>query len=41
MLARREQGTKPAEQTSNVTTGREESADDLVGLGNSLVLIFF
>jgi hypothetical protein len=40
LLARREQGTKPAEQLDDVTTGGKERADDLAGLGDNLISIF-
>src|SRR6266403_1141573 len=41
LLARREQGTKAAEQTYNVTTRYKERADDHVGFGNNLISICF
>ena len=41
LLARREQGTKAAEQTYNVTTRYKERADDHVGFGNNLFSICF
>ena len=43
MLARRDQGAKPAEQLDDVTIGGKERDDDLVasGHGDSLLSIFF
>jgi hypothetical protein len=40
LLARRVIGTKPAKQTEDMTTGFKERPDNLVGLGNNLILIF-
>lgn len=41
LLARRKQGTELAEQIDDVTTRGKERADDFVGLGDNLILIFF
>jgi hypothetical protein len=40
LLARQEQGTKPAEQFDDMTTwGKERRADDLASLGDSIISI--